>query len=87
MCSLQLATCDSASLPQGCTLSSAIAALLAHGMRPLDAVVLAKAYVHQGIGAAVRLGEGPVRARFERKRDSTLRSDGRVICVWGMQRR
>lgn len=43
----------------GCTLSSAIAAALAHGLSLLDAVVLAKAYVTQGIGAAVRLGSGP----------------------------
>lgn len=43
----------------GCTLSSAIAALLARGEPMLDAAVLAKAYVTQGISRAVRLGAGP----------------------------
>ena len=43
----------------GCTLSSAIAALLARRLPLLDALVLAKAYVAQGIRAAVRLGGGP----------------------------
>jgi len=37
----------------------ATAALLANGMPLIDAVVLAKAYVHQGIAAATRLGSGP----------------------------
>lgn len=43
----------------GCTLSSAAASLLAHGHPMLDAVVLAKAYVTQGIRHATRLGCGP----------------------------
>jgi hydroxymethylpyrimidine kinase / phosphomethylpyrimidine kinase / thiamine-phosphate diphosphorylase len=47
----------------GCTLSSAITALLAQGYPLSDAVVLGKAYVHQGIRAASRLGLGPVSGR------------------------
>ena len=43
----------------GCTLSSAIAALLARGFPILDAIVLAKAYVTQGIAEAVQIGGGP----------------------------
>ena len=43
----------------GCTLSSAIAAFLAQDLPLEDAVVLAKAYVSQGIRAAVQLGHGP----------------------------
>jgi hydroxymethylpyrimidine kinase/phosphomethylpyrimidine kinase/thiamine-phosphate diphosphorylase len=43
----------------GCTISSAIAAALAKGMDIEDAVVLAKAYVTQGIRAAKAIGKGP----------------------------
>ncbi len=43
----------------GCTLSSAIAALLSRGLTTLDAVVLAKAYVTQGLAVAEPLGKGP----------------------------
>lgn len=43
----------------GCTLSSAAAACLALGFDSADAVVIAKAYVTQGIRAARRLGQGP----------------------------
>ena len=43
----------------GCTLSSAAAACLARGLDPTDAIVIAKAYVTQGIRAARRLGRGP----------------------------
>lgn len=47
----------------GCTLSSAIAGLRAQGMTELDAVVLAKAYVNQGIrlGGGIGKGRGPLR--------------------------
>lgn len=48
----------------GCTLSSATAAFLARGLGLRDAVVMAKAYVSQGIRGAVQLGlqgPGPVR--------------------------
>lgn len=48
----------------GCTLSSAIAAFLARGMRLFEAVALAKNYVTEAIAAADRLsvgtGHGPV---------------------------
>ncbi|MCS6134263.1 thiamine-phosphate pyrophosphorylase [Shewanella baltica] len=43
----------------GCTLSSAIAAVLAQGFVLQDAVVVAKAYVSQGLSAATGLGQGP----------------------------
>lgn len=43
----------------GCTLSSAAAACLALGFDPADSVVIAKAYVTQGIRAARRFGKGP----------------------------
>lgn len=43
----------------GCTLSSAMAACLARGFDAADAIVIAKAYVTQGIHAAKRLGQGP----------------------------
>jgi hydroxymethylpyrimidine kinase / phosphomethylpyrimidine kinase / thiamine-phosphate diphosphorylase len=43
----------------GCSLSSAIAAYVGKGMRILDAVVLAKAYVTQGIRMAKQYGQGP----------------------------
>lgn len=43
----------------GCTLSSAAAACLARGLDSADAIVIAKAYVTQGIRAARRLGQGP----------------------------
>ncbi|GIU06384.1 thiamine phosphate synthase [Shewanella morhuae] len=43
----------------GCTLSSAIAAVLAQGFILQDAVVVAKAYVSQGLSAAIGLGQGP----------------------------
>ncbi|MCS6210068.1 bifunctional hydroxymethylpyrimidine kinase/phosphomethylpyrimidine kinase [Shewanella baltica] len=43
----------------GCTLSSAIAAVLAQGFVLQDAVVVAKAYVSQGLSAAIGLGQGP----------------------------
>lgn len=42
----------------GCTLSSAMAAGLAHGLAPLDAAVVAKAYVSQGIRLAAAIGHG-----------------------------
>lgn len=48
----------------GCTLSSALAALLARGLHPPDAVATATAYVHRAIEQADRLavgrGHGPV---------------------------
>ena len=48
----------------GCTLSSAIAAHLAHGTDLREAIQAAKAYVSEAIGAADRLavgrGRGPV---------------------------
>ncbi|MBP7662340.1 MAG: thiamine phosphate synthase [Shewanella sp.] len=43
----------------GCTLSSAIVAVLAQGFVLQDAVVVAKAYVSQGLSAAIGLGQGP----------------------------
>lgn len=43
----------------GCTLSSAIAAVLAQDFVLQDAVVVAKAYVGQGLSAAIGLGQGP----------------------------
>lgn len=43
----------------GCTLSSAIATVLAQGFVLQDAVVVAKAYVSQGLSAAIGLGQGP----------------------------
>ncbi|MFM2486290.1 thiamine phosphate synthase [Celerinatantimonas yamalensis] len=43
----------------GCTLSSAIAAQLAHGEPLDDAIVLAKAYVSQGLRCARTLGQLP----------------------------
>ena len=43
----------------GCTLSSAIAAVLAQGFVLQDAVVVAKTYVSQGLSAAIGLGQGP----------------------------
>lgn len=43
----------------GCTLSSAAAACMAKGLDPTDAIVIAKAYVTQGIQEARRLGKGP----------------------------
>jgi hydroxymethylpyrimidine kinase / phosphomethylpyrimidine kinase / thiamine-phosphate diphosphorylase len=46
----------------GCTLSSAIAAAIALGYEELDAIVIAKAYVNQGIRTAPDLGsaQGPL---------------------------
>lgn len=43
----------------GCTLSSAIAAVLVQDFVLQDAVVVAKAYVSQGLSAAIGLGQGP----------------------------
>jgi hydroxymethylpyrimidine kinase/phosphomethylpyrimidine kinase/thiamine-phosphate diphosphorylase len=43
----------------GCTLSSAIATAMALGYPLLDAIVIAKAYVHQGLSYAYALGKGP----------------------------
>jgi hydroxymethylpyrimidine kinase/phosphomethylpyrimidine kinase/thiamine-phosphate diphosphorylase len=43
----------------GCTLSSAIAACLAQDLPMLDAIVVARAYVSQGIRFAQQLGKGP----------------------------
>ena len=43
----------------GCTLSSALAACIAQGYDILDALVLAKAYISQGIRQAQQLGGGP----------------------------
>lgn len=43
----------------GCTLSSAIAALMARDFDLKDALVLAKAYVSQGLRMSVQLGGGP----------------------------
>jgi hydroxymethylpyrimidine kinase/phosphomethylpyrimidine kinase/thiamine-phosphate diphosphorylase len=42
----------------GCTLSSAIAVVMALGYPLLDAIVVAKAYVHQGLTYAYALGNG-----------------------------
>lgn len=46
----------------GCTLSSAIVALLARGLPLLDAITLAKAYVTQGIAAATQGATRPSNA-------------------------
>ena len=43
----------------GCTLSSAIASVLAFGFVLQDAVVVAKAYVNQGLTQARGIGQGP----------------------------
>ncbi|GAB3376925.1 bifunctional hydroxymethylpyrimidine kinase/phosphomethylpyrimidine kinase [Spongiibacter taiwanensis] len=43
----------------GCTLSSAIAALMARGFELFDALVIAKAYISQGLRMSVQLGGGP----------------------------
>lgn len=43
----------------GCTLSSAIAAVMAHGFVLNDAVVVAKAYVSQGLVQSYQPGSGP----------------------------
>ena len=43
----------------GCTLSAAIAALLASGYKELEALRLARQYVQQGIRLAVSYGKGP----------------------------
>lgn len=43
----------------GCTLSSAIATAMALGHPLLDAIVIAKAYVHQGLIGSYGLGKGP----------------------------
>jgi hydroxymethylpyrimidine kinase/phosphomethylpyrimidine kinase/thiamine-phosphate diphosphorylase len=43
----------------GCTLSSAIAAAVAQGYALADALVVAKAYVTQGIRHAMQVGSGP----------------------------
>ncbi|WP_088211190.1 thiamine phosphate synthase [Shewanella sp. Shew256] len=43
----------------GCTLSSAIASVLAFGFVLQDAVVVAKAYVNQGLTQAQGIGQGP----------------------------
>ncbi|PKG58954.1 thiamine phosphate synthase, partial [Shewanella sp. GutDb-MelDb] len=43
----------------GCTLSSAIAAVMAHGFVLNDAVVVAKAYVSQGLHYSYQPGSGP----------------------------
>lgn len=43
----------------GCSLSSAIAALMARGFELFDALVIAKAYVSQGLRMSVQLGGGP----------------------------
>ncbi len=43
----------------GCTLASAIASFMAQGKSTLDAVVLASAYVQQGIQAGFAVGHGP----------------------------
>lgn len=42
----------------GCTLSAAICASIALGYDPLDAIVIAKAYVNQGLRLAPGLGQG-----------------------------
>lgn len=42
----------------GCTLAATITAMLARGYALLDAVVIAKMYVHQGIRLATGLGKG-----------------------------
>ncbi|WP_295874817.1 thiamine phosphate synthase [uncultured Zhongshania sp.] len=43
----------------GCSLSSAIAAVVARGYSLPDALVIAKAYVSQGLRMSVQLGSGP----------------------------
>ncbi|WP_137226956.1 bifunctional hydroxymethylpyrimidine kinase/phosphomethylpyrimidine kinase [Shewanella sp. MEBiC00475] len=43
----------------GCTLSSAIACFIAHDFVIHDAIVLAKAYVNNGLALGVSLGQGP----------------------------
>lgn len=47
----------------GCTLSSAIAAFIGQGKALRDALVLANAYVQQGIRTAQPLGQGPVQRK------------------------
>lgn len=42
----------------GCTYSAAITALLARGIQPLEAIVLAKRYVEAALHASVAVGEG-----------------------------
>jgi len=42
----------------GCTMASAIAACLTQGYSQLDAIVIAKAYINQGMRLAPNLGEG-----------------------------
>lgn len=42
----------------GCTYSSAIAAYLAHGFSPLDAISQAKSFVTEALRAGYRIGEG-----------------------------
>jgi len=42
----------------GCTLSAAIAACIGLGFEALDAIVIAKAYVNQGIRSAPKIGSG-----------------------------
>lgn len=42
----------------GCTFASAIAAYLAHGLEPVEAVRRAKAYVHAAIAQAPAIGHG-----------------------------
>lgn len=62
----------------GCTLSSAIAANLAHNMPLIEAVAAAKAYVTEAIAHAVPIGkgQGPLNhfCRFQ---------DGKRQAVWG----
>jgi len=43
----------------GCTLASAIGSALAQGYLIEDALVIAKAYLNQGLRQAVKIGEGP----------------------------
>ena len=43
----------------GCTLASAITACLAHGHELSDAIIIAKAYVNQGMRFSAPLGKGP----------------------------
>ncbi len=42
----------------GCTLSAAVTACIALGYEPLDAIVIAKAYVNQGLRLSPELGQG-----------------------------
>eukprot|EP00899_Mesostigma_viride_P013766 jgi/Mesvir1/22390/Mv17881-RA.1 len=74
----------------GCTLSSAIAACLAKGLSPLEAIVAAKTYVGEGIARAVGGGvnQPPPQRGSTPPHDNSLRNGGaepRLASVKGPQ--